>query len=555
MNESASEATPNLHGDIADRRHVPGVHDVPDALDVPDVPGHRLDAVVGAGASAVVWSGVDATGRPVAVKVPHRVRDEVDAHQALVEQQVLTAVHHEHLVPLRSVVPLPDGREALVFDLVRGAVLRAMVGSRGHLRPGEVVTVLTPICEAVAHLHSAGGIHADISPSNITLTGAGRPVLLDLGAARVAGREPGAVHGTPGFVAPEVLLGDAPGDAADVYALGAVAWFCLTGNGAPDTMARLDLETVVSHVGAELAEVIAQAIDPEPERRPGAAELALRFYEAAPAEPVEVVVGADQASALTHRLRADAERDAPGEAVAVGARWRTRLLAAALVAVPALGLAGWALAARQPGPTRPDAVVTTPPAVQSTSTPLRPSSSPATAPAALRTPAAPATSVAPQAASHPTSSARGPAAGSASRSTDELVLDPTSPAQRPEDLLQALSDRRGGALLSLDERALAAVHAPHSASATSDAGLLTRLRDSRVRWEGLRLEVAEASYVSGDEAHAVLRARVDWTAYVVVSGDGARSQRPADTGRLLDFSLARGPQGWRLTDITTAPAT
>ncbi len=227
----------------------------------------------------------------------------------MAEQQVLLAVQHDHLVPLRSVVPLADGREALVFDLVRGAQLAGMVRSRGHLRPGEVVTVLTPVCEAVAHLHAAGGLHADISPANITVTPDGRPVLLDLGAARVAGREPGAVHGTPGFVAPEVRLGSEPDEAADVYALGAVAWFCLTGNGAPDTMIRLDHETVVSHVGAGLADVVAAAIDPEPGLRPGAAELARLFYDAVPPEPVEVVVGSDEASALTHRLRADAGRD------------------------------------------------------------------------------------------------------------------------------------------------------------------------------------------------------------------------------------------------------
>ena len=202
----------------------------------PEIPGHRVEAVIGTGSSAVVWSGTDASGRRVAIKVPHRGRDEIDRHQAMAEQQVLLAVQHDHLVPLRSVVPLADGREALVFDLVRGAQLVGMVRSRGHLRPGEVVTVLTPVCEAVAHLHAAGGLHADISPANITVTPDGRPVLLDLGAARVAGREPGAVHGTPGFVAPEVRLGSEPNEAADVYALGAVAWFCLTGNGANPTV-------------------------------------------------------------------------------------------------------------------------------------------------------------------------------------------------------------------------------------------------------------------------------------------------------------------------------
>jgi hypothetical protein len=140
-------------------------------------------------------------------------------------------------------------------------------------------------------------------------------------------------------------------------------------------------------------------------------------------------------------------------------------------------------------------------------------------------------------------------------STDGVVLDPASAAERPEDLLQALSDRRARALVALDAAALGAVHAPGSPSAVSDAGLLARLRDARARWEGLRLEVAEAVHVSGDTSAAVLRARVDWTAYVVVSDGGARTHRPADAGRRLDFALVRGPQGWRLTSITNAPAT
>lgn len=515
---------------------------------VPDVPGHRLDAVIGTGGSAVVWAGVDATGRPVAVKVPHRAPDEVDAQQALVEQQVLTAVQHDHLVTLRSVVPLADGREALVFDLVRGAVLRGMVASRGHLRPGEVVTVLTPISQAVAHLHSAGGVHADISPSNITLTRAGRPVLLDLGAARVAGRDPGAVHGTPGFVAPEVLLGDPPGEAADVYALGAVAWFCLTGNGAPDTMMRLDLETVVSHVGPELAEVVAQAIDPDPARRPSAAELARRFYEASSAEPVEVVVGADEASALTHRLRAQAGRDAPPAVSTVGHRWRRRVLAAALVAVPVLGVAGWVLAARQTQPGAPLVrVATAPPVVRPS--PTEPTTATRTATRTVAT-----TLARPSGVASPAAHAGRPSWGGQAALVP-VVLDADSAARRPEDLLQALSDRRATALVNRDVSALGAVHAPGSASAASDAALVARLSRAGVRWEGLRLEVAQALHVSGDDRHAVLRARVDWTAYVVVSSDGARSQRSADTGRLLDFALTRGAQGWRLTAVTTAPAT
>src|SRR6478735_1371012 len=349
-----------LHGRVTEHEREKRPEQPPER---PHVPGHRVDAVIGTGGSAVVVAGTDATGRRVAIKVPHRGRDELDRQQSLAEQQVLLAVQHDHLVPLRSVVPLADGREALVFDVVRGAQLAGMVRSRGHLRPGEVVTVLTPVCEAVAHLHSAGGLHADISPANITVTHDGRPVLLDLGAARVAGREPGAVMGTPGFVAPEVRLGSEPDEAADAYALGAVAWFCLTGNGAPDTMMRLDHETIASHVGSELAEVVAAAIDPEPERRPGAAELARLFFDACAPEPVEVVVGSDEASALTHRLRADAGRE-PVVVETPAWRWPRRVLASAVVALPLLAAAGWALAARGPDAARERPVVPAPSATR-----------------------------------------------------------------------------------------------------------------------------------------------------------------------------------------------
>ena len=136
-----------------------------------------------------------------------------------------------------------------------------------------------------------------------------------------------------------------------------------------------------------------------------------------------------------------------------------------------------------------------------------------------------------------------------------MLLDPASPSARPEDLLQVLSDRRCAALLARDTAALGAVHAPRSPSAASDRALVARLVESRVQWTGLRLEVAESVFVSGTPTKAVLRARVDWTAYVIVSGDGTRAVRPPDTGRLLDFSLTRTVSGWRIRSISDAPAT
>ena len=222
----------------------------------------------------------------VAIKVPHEVGWLADEQASRTEQHVLMAVRHEHLVDLRDVVAMADDRTALVFDLVdRRAAAPAPCAARGHLRAGEVVTVVTPLCEAVAALHGAGGLHGDISPSNVMLTAAGKPLLLDLGAARLAGSPLDApVFGTPGFIAPEVRQGLAPTEASDVFSLGALAWFCLTGNGAPDTMLRLDPEVVRSHVGADVADVIGACIDPDPARRPSSAGLARLFFETAPAE-------------------------------------------------------------------------------------------------------------------------------------------------------------------------------------------------------------------------------------------------------------------------------
>jgi serine/threonine-protein kinase len=136
-----------------------------------------------------------------------------------------------------------------------------------------------------------------------------------------------------------------------------------------------------------------------------------------------------------------------------------------------------------------------------------------------------------------------------------VLRDATSPSSRPEDLLQALSDRRAVALVARDEKALGAVHAGDSPSLATDRAIIAALAAARTRWQGLRLEVAEAAFVTGSPTEAVVRARVDWTAYVVVTAGGERLERPADTGRPLDFRLVRGAQGWRIRAISAAPAT
>jgi len=127
-----------------------------------------------------------------------------------------------------------------------------------------------------------------------------------------------------------------------------------------------------------------------------------------------------------------------------------------------------------------------------------------------------------------------------------------APQTAPGDLIQALSDRRAEALVTRDLGRLARVDVPSSPAHTADAAVIGRLRADGARWEGLALEVAQATWVSSEGTGAVVRARVDWTAYSVV-GVGQRIERPAATGDMLDFILVRGSAGWRIAEVS-APA-
>lgn len=515
-----------------------------------DVPGHLLERVIGRGATSVVWAGRDAAGWPVAIKVPHERPDEVDLAQSAAEREVLTAVRHEHLVSLRAVVPLTDHRVATVFDLVDGASLRSTVDARGHLRPGETVTVVLPVCDAVAALHRAGAIHGDVSPGNILITAGGRPLLADLGGARVAGTG-AVVVGTPGFVAPEVLRGEAPSMAADVFSLGAVAWFCLTGSAPPQSPIRMSLEEVTSQLGPELALVVADSIDPEQSRRPSAQRLTEALYASAPPEPIEVVLGADEASALTHRLRLNAAAVPDGATAGTGDRHRMGANVARVwhrarallrghrmaVALGALALvAGGAFLVVRPLDGASDAVATEPAA------------------APLPTEAGGRRSGVREGTSRPAPPSGGTRPSKAAGVSD-LLADPRAPQRDPEALMRALAERRAAVLVARDPQGLADVHHRGSASWAADAQLLVTLERNHLRYRHLGVAQVEARTISFVEGRAVVRTRVGLTAYEVLDAAGLAEPRPASRGQDLDVTVVRTASGWRIDSVSEPTAT
>jgi hypothetical protein len=153
------------------------------------------------------------------------------------------------------------------------------------------VTVLTPICQALAYLHGKGFTHADVSPGNVLFTGAGKPMLSDVGIARMLGDPASAAGaGTPGFIDP------APVDAVraglqperDVYSVAALGWFCLTGMPPQRTADRPPLSILLPGVPRELAAALESGLNEDRRLRPTAASLAAAVYRSASPRPLDL---------------------------------------------------------------------------------------------------------------------------------------------------------------------------------------------------------------------------------------------------------------------------
>ena len=234
-------------------------------------------------------------------------------------------------MPVHETFSLPDdpGAVAVVLDFLEGGSLVSVLAARGHLSAGEAVTVLAPVARALAGLHAAGVVHADVSPGNVLLARSGRPVLADLGVSRLTGEVPGETFGTEGFTAPEVEAGGQPSPASDVYAVGALAWACVTGGPPGPLGARRALAELAPGLPADWSDVVRDCLAPLAADRPSAAEAALRFFDAVPCEPLRLVAGEDEVSLLTRRIRSappsEEPEAVPGRRARSADRWRQRL--------------------------------------------------------------------------------------------------------------------------------------------------------------------------------------------------------------------------------------
>lgn len=263
--------------------------------------GYSTGRLLGSGGSASVWLATEQrTGREVALKCFREPGGTasgraLNADAIRREIRILSVLDHQHLVRAHSaVVPSAGagaGTAALIMDYAPGGSLAGLVAARGRIGVGETVTVLTPIAQALAYLHGKGFTHSDVSPGNVLFTVHGKPLLSDVGLARMLG-DPAAAGpaGTPGFQDP------APVDAVraglqperDVYSVAALGWFCLTGRAPARTLDRMPLSLLVPEVPADLAAILEAGLSEDRRLRPTAAALATAVYRSAAAAPLDL---------------------------------------------------------------------------------------------------------------------------------------------------------------------------------------------------------------------------------------------------------------------------
>ena len=268
------------------------------------VGGYSLIERLGSGGMGEVWLGRhQLLARPAAIKI---VRDTVGTgedgqtlRQRFAREARATAeLHSPHTVQLFDFGIADNGTFYYVMELLRGMDLQRLVKRHGPQPPERVVFLLKQACRSLAEAHAMGLVHRDIKPANLFVCRLGREYdflkVLDFGVVSRTGQDAktpitvtGLVLGTPAFLAPELGPGQGPFDRrADIYALGCVAFWLLTGR--PPFEAEDPLALLMHHsntpapapstfaeepIPGDLDALVTDCLSKNPSERPASADV------------------------------------------------------------------------------------------------------------------------------------------------------------------------------------------------------------------------------------------------------------------------------------------
>ncbi|MFP2897260.1 protein kinase domain-containing protein [Corallococcus sp. 4LFB] len=257
---------------------------------------------VGSGGMGIIYRAEHPLiGKHAAIKVMRAERVSPEQEQRLlVEARSVNAIRHPGILDIFNFGTLQDGRPYVVMELLQGQSLEALLRERSRLDVGTAAWVLEQVVAALGAAHRAGVVHRDLKPANVFLMeqpdAAPLIKLVDFGIAKVMqsqdalARADGSTLGTPDFMAPEQIRGGEVGPAADLYALGVMAFHMLTGTRpfqgdnvqvmfAHVEQAPPRLSSRVEGIPPELDALVFQLMEKEPAKRPESAAAVRRMLQ------------------------------------------------------------------------------------------------------------------------------------------------------------------------------------------------------------------------------------------------------------------------------------
>jgi serine/threonine-protein kinase len=222
------------------------------------------------------------------------------------EARAAAALHSPHTIQLYDFGVSSDGTFYYVMELLNGMDLQNLISRHGPLPPERAIHLLRQVCESLGEAHDRGLVHRDIKPANIQVCRVGRDCdfvkVMDFGLVKRYGAvdpsdpgltSPNMVAGTPAYLSPETASGESIDHRSDIYSLGCVAYWMLTGRQVFDADGVLQM--VARHIqatpeppsrysafpiSAELEEIVLACLAKRPSERPSSAwELADRLAQ------------------------------------------------------------------------------------------------------------------------------------------------------------------------------------------------------------------------------------------------------------------------------------
>jgi serine/threonine-protein kinase len=279
---------------------------------------YRLEEILGKGGMGEVWRAKHRLlARPAAVKLirPQARGGSIPVDESIRmgqrferEAQVTASLKSPHTVGLYDFGQTDDGDFYYVMELLDGVDLDSMVTRYGPLSAERVVFILRQLCQSLAEAHDVGLVHRDIKPANLLLCQYGRDFdfvkVLDFGLVALGQdrrsqdlrlTRDGIAGGTPAYMPPEMAAGREVDGRTDIYAVGCVAYWLLTGRRVFEAktpmaliLAHMDQQPKPPSEGSEIGipraldEAVLACLEKDPSKRPQDADELTRLLDACP---------------------------------------------------------------------------------------------------------------------------------------------------------------------------------------------------------------------------------------------------------------------------------